>query len=189
MLARLRILILAALPATASADTYTVDAAQSSVGFSVTHMLVNTVSGSFGSFSGTMETNEANVPTAIRGEVQIVSVNTQKPKRDKHLQASDFFDAPRFPKASFVSSSITPQGEGYAVKGQLTIRDVTREATLTMTAPSAPADGQLKTVATTTINRQDFGVSWSKLMDNGGLAVSNEVQLTLTIALTRQAAE
>jgi len=190
----LRILALLCLPTASLADSWVVDSSQSSVSFSVTHMLVDTVTGSFGNFSGSAETDASGQLTAILGTVQTVSVNTQNDKRDKHLRNADFFDVPSFASASFQSTSVTADGDGYSVTGNLTIRGTTREVVLSLAAlsgPSTGADGltQLETVATTTINRQNFGVSWSKILDNGGVAVSDEVQLTLQIRLTQKAAE
>jgi len=180
-------LILVLLPSTALAETWNVDPSKSKVGFSVTHMMVNTVTGSFGTFTGSLTTDAAGTPTAITGEVSIASVDTKKAKRDAHLLDDDFFSADKFPKATFQSTAIAADGDGYKATGTLTIRDISKEVVLNLSALTASADGTgtLSTVATTEINRQEFGVTWSKLMDNGGVAVSDEVKLTLRIELKK----
>ena len=177
-------------PGTALADTWEIDKSHSEVSFSVTHMMVSTVTGSFGTFTGSLETSADGKPTAITGEVAIVSIDTRNEKRDGHLQKDDFFSAEKFPKATFASTAIVADGEGYSVTGNLTIRDITKEVVLKLDAIRGPVNDpwgntRIGTVGTTTINRQDFGVSWSKLMDNGGVVVSDEVELALRIELKK----
>lgn len=180
------LLLAALLPNLATADSWEVDASQSKVNFSVTHMMVNTVTGSFGTFTGNLNTDTEGTPTSITGEVSIGSVNTHKPKRDAHLLNDDFFSADKFPKATFESASIVATADGYAATGNLTIRDVTKEVVFNLSALTTDeSTGQVSTVATTTINRKEFGVSWHKIMDNGGVSVSDEVKITLTVVLNK----
>jgi len=175
------------LPSMATAETWTVDSSHSEVGFEVTHMMISTVEGSFGEFSGAIEVNKKGKLTALNGEVNISSVDTNDAKRDAHLQADDFFDAASFPKMTFVSQQIKgSHDKGYTVEGDLTIRDVTKTVTLDLASFKGPiTDGwgntRVATVATTEINRQDFGVSWSASLDSGGLVVSDEVQIEIKL--------
>jgi len=170
----------------AHAETWNVDPSHSEVGFEVTHMMISTVEGSFGEFSGAIDVNKGKL-TALNGEVNISSVDTNDAKRDAHLQADDFFDAASFPKMTFSSKKIKGSHEkGYSVEGDLTIRDVTKTITLDLTPFKGPiTDGwgntRVASVATTTINRQDFGVSWSAALDSGGLVVSDEVQIEIKL--------
>mgnify|MGYP001131860402 FL=1 len=171
----------------ASAETWNVDSSHSEVGFEVTHMMISTVEGSFGEFSGTIEVNKKGKVTALNGEVGIISVDTNDTKRDGHLQSDDFFNAVSFPKMTFVSKKVKgSHDKGYSVEGDLTIRDITKTVTLELTPFKGPVvDGwgntRVGSVATAEINRQDFGVSWSASLDAGGLVVSDEVQLDIKL--------
>ncbi len=185
MKSALRLVLILLLPSTAWADSWTIDTSHSDVSFGVTHMLVSTVTGTFEQFSGTAETDADGKLTAVTGKVQIVSVNTRNDKRDKHLQADDFFSSASFPTATFTSTAVTPDGEGYKVAGKLTIRDVTKDVVFDVEPLRGPVRDRMGTTATTTIDRQDYGVRWSKTLDTGGLSVSNEVKLTLRIELKK----
>ena len=171
----------------ANAETWNVDSSHSEVGFEVTHMMISTVEGSFGEFSGNIEVNKKGKLTALNGDVGIISVDTNDAKRDGHLQSDDFFNAVSFPKMTFVSKKVKGSHEkGYSVEGDLTIRDITKTVTLELTPFKGPVvDGwgntRVGSVATAEINRQDFGVSWSSTLDSGGLVVSDEVQLDIKL--------
>ena len=182
------------LSTTAAADTWSIDNSHSSVGFSVTHMLISTVEGSFSGFEGTAETNPEGQLTGLQGKVSVVSVDTDSEKRDAHLTQPDFFDAAKFPEMTFQSTSVKADGKGYAVTGNLTIRDVTKPVTLAFTELKGPVSdpwGNVKvgTTATGRINRQDFGVSWSKSLDTGGAVVSDEVDIELRLELKKAKGE
>ena len=171
----------------ANAETWNVDSSHSEVGFEVTHMMISTVEGSFGEFSGNIEVNKKGKLTALNGDVGVISVDTNDAKRDGHLQSDDFFNAVSFPKMTFVSKKVKGSHEkGYSVEGDLTIRDITKTVTLELTPFKGPVvDGwgntRVGSVATAEINRQDFGVSWSSTLDAGGLVVSDEVQLDIKL--------
>ena len=172
---------------TAHADTWNVDSSHSEVGFEVDHMMISTVKGNFGEFSGSVTTGKKGKFESLQGEVSIASVDTNSEKRDSHLQAADFFDASSFPKMTFVSKKVKgDHSKGYTVTGDLTIRDVTKSVTLEMTPVKGPVkDGwgntRVASVATTTINRQDFGVSWSSTLDSGGMVVGDDVRITIAL--------
>ena len=178
-------------PLTALASSWGVDSSHSNVGFEVEHMMITTVKGNFGGFSGTFETNAKGKFVSMNGEVHIESVDTNDPKRDGHLQAADFFDSARFPKMDFKSSKVSGNHEkGYKITGDLTIRGVTKTTTFQLTPVKGPLlDGWGNTkvgmVATTTINRQDFGVSWNNTLDSGGLIVGDDVLITLDLQLVK----
>ena len=174
---------------TANAETWNIDASHSEVGFEIDHMMISTVKGNFGVFSGSVTTDKKGKFDSLNGEVSIASIDTNDEKRDAHLQAADFFDAASFPNMTFVSTKLKGDHEkGYTVTGDLTIRDVTKSITLNLTPIKGPVtDGwgntRVATVATTTINRQDFGVSWSSTLDSGGLVVGDEVRINIAIEL------
>lgn len=175
---------------TAAADTWAVDASHSQVGFSVTHMLISTVKGSFSGFEGSVETDADGKLQSLQGKVTVGSVDTSNEKRDGHLKSPDFFDIASHPEMTFRSTKITSSGQGYQMTGDLTIRGVTRPVTFAvgkLKGPVADPWGNVKagTVATATINRQDFGVSWSQTLDTGGAVVSDEVAIELQLELVK----
>lgn len=180
-------------PGAASAATYQVDSSHTRVGFAVTHMMVSTVRGEFGTFSGTVEYDPKNVAaTKVSGKVTVSSVDTRDGKRDDHLRSADFFDAVGFPEMTFTSKAVknvTPQG--FDLVGDLTIRGVTKEVTLKVAAFSPEykdpwGNYKVGTRATTVINRKDFGVNWNANLDQGGVVVGDEVTIELDVELGRK---
>ena len=180
---------------TANAETWNIDSSHSDVGFEVTHMMISTVQGNFGEFSGNIEVDKKGKLTSLSGDVSISSVDTNDAKRDAHLQQDDFFAAASFPKMTFTSTKIKGSHEkGYTVTGDLTIRDVTKSVTLDLTPFKGPiTDGwgntRVATVATTEINRQEFGVTWSASLDSGGLVVSDEVAIEIKMEFVQAKGE
>lgn len=178
-----------ALGLPAAAADYTVDKAHSQVGFSVSHLVVSTVRGQFESFEGTVSTDAKGNLTSFSGTVDIASVNTRDAKRDGHLKSPDFFDAAAHPQMSFASKSVEgDNARGYTVQGDLTIRGVTKPVIFAVEPVKGPVTdpwGNTKagTVATTTIDRQDFGVSWSQSLDAGGAVVGDDVTIQLDLEL------
>ena len=179
----------------AHAETWNIDSSHSDVGFEVTHMMISTVQGNFGEFSGNIEVDKKGKLTSLSGDVSISSVDTNDAKRDAHLQQDDFFAAASFPKMTFTSTKVKGSHEkGYTVTGDLTIRDVTKSVTLDLTPFKGPiTDGwgntRVATVATTEINRQEFGVTWSASLDSGGLVVSDEVAIEIKMEFVQAKGE
>jgi polyisoprenoid-binding protein YceI len=168
------------------AEEYSIDPAHSSVGFTTTHLMVSKVSGQFDEFAGTVNFDAANLDASkIDITVQAGSINTHNDKRDTHLKSGDFFDAGKFPTITFVSKKIVKEGDKYNVTGDLTIKGVTKEATFSASINGpvkGPMGGDVIGVdATGKINRQDFGVSWNKTLDNGGVMVSDDVDLHVSV--------
>ncbi|HOX24749.1 MAG TPA: YceI family protein [Candidatus Krumholzibacteria bacterium] len=181
-----------ALAAAASAATYTIDPVHSSVGFKVRHLMVSNVRGSFGDFAGSFVWEEGKPETwSVEATIQMTSIDTGNAKRDDHLRSSDFFDVATFPTMTFKSTQVTAKDDGtYSLVGDLTLRGVTKAVTLDLEFIGQVADPQgnvrVGFMATGAIDRQDFGVSYSTVMDNGGLAVGNEVQIELEIEAVLQ---
>jgi polyisoprenoid-binding protein YceI len=177
----------------ASAATYTIDPGHTNVGFKVKHMMVSNVRGNFGDVSGTVEYDAAKPEaTKVQATVKVVTINTGDAKRDEHLRAPDFFDAVAFPEIRFASTSVQNiSASGFDVAGTLTMHGVSKPITFRFTTPSAEVKdpwGNTKSgfTATARINRQDWGVSWSKTTDQGGVVVSDEVDIEIEVELNRK---
>lgn len=182
-----------ALATPAFAATYEVDGAHSQIGFSVSHMSVSTVRGAFGTVTGTVTYDPAKVEaTQVTGKVGIASVDTNNADRDKHLVAPDFFDAVKFPEMTFTSTAVkNVTKDAFDLVGDLTLHGVTKPVTFHVNklAPDVKDPwGNTKsgTTATAKINRQDFGVSWNKALDQGGYVVGDEVSITLDLELLKK---
>lgn len=183
-------LVFVASAAFAAPVTYTIDKPHTEVGFDVRHFF-SKVHGRFNDFQGTIVFDEQD-PAKISVEASAVtaSVSTDNEKRDGHLKTADFFDAEKFPTLTFKSTKVTAAGKNkYKVAGDLTLRGVTKPVVFDVDflgAGSVGVGGQswgtkAGFVATTTINRKDFGINWNKQLDNGGLMLADEVTLTLNI--------
>ena len=172
--------------------TYDIDSSHSRVGFSVRHMMVSTVRGEFKKFTGTAFIDEKNPPASkISLEADVASIDTGEAKRDAHLKSPDFFDAAKFPKLTFVSTSVARSASGYSVKGDLTIHGVTKPVTLDVEALSPemkdPWGGLRRgTHARAKIDRKDFGLTWNKALETGGAVVGDEVTIDLDVELLKQ---
>jgi polyisoprenoid-binding protein YceI len=182
-----------AIATPALAATWTLDPAHSSAQFSVRHMMVSNVRGEFGKVTGTVQGDETKPTEAvIAATIDAASINTREPKRDEHLRSADFLDVAAHPRISFASRKIEPAGNGnFKVTGDLTLHGVTREVVLDvsdLTPPVTDPSGKTRAgaTATTKINRKDFGINWSKAMDNGGVVVGDEVAITIDVEATKQ---
>jgi polyisoprenoid-binding protein YceI len=167
--------------------SWLIDNVHSHVGFSVKHMMVATARGQFKDYRGTFKLDPKDFTrSTFEGEVDVASIDTGNADRDNHLRNNDFFDVPNHPKMTFKSSSIEPKGEGeYVVHGDLTIRGVTRPVAFEVEFHGTSKNPYGKTVAglgaRATIQRKDFGVSFNKLLETGGVAVSEKVKLELDV--------
>jgi polyisoprenoid-binding protein YceI len=187
----LTIMLVAILAFGANAETWNLDAVHSSVGFTVKHMVVSKVNGSFAKFDGTVEFDGTNLEQgSVNVTIDVSSVNTNNEKRDNHLKTSDFLDVENYPEMSFKSKSVTAGEDGeFQIVGDLTLRGVTKEVTLEAEFNGTVQDPWGGTragfSAHTTIDRQDFGVSFNSALETGGLVVSNDVKINLEIELVK----
>jgi polyisoprenoid-binding protein YceI len=166
--------------------TYVIDPVHSQVGFSVKHLFTK-VPGRFTRFSGTIVHDLQN-PAASRVEagIETASINTDVERRDNDLRSSNFFAADSFPKISFVSRSVAAgEGNDLLVKGDLTMRGVTKPVTLQVRylggGPGMRGNQVAGFEATTRVNRKDFGISWNRALDNGGWLLGDDVDIVLSI--------
>lgn len=170
--------------------TYQIDKMHSSAHFMVRHMLISNVRGAFSSVSGAVDFDPSK-PDAARFDatIDVNSLYTGDPKRDGHLKTPDFLDAEKFPTITFRSKKITPAGgKNYKAIGDLTIRGVTKETTLTVEGLSDEVTDPWKlqrrgVAATTKVSRKEFGLAF----DPDGAMVSDAVEITLDIEMTRAA--
>jgi polyisoprenoid-binding protein YceI len=179
-----------ALPAFAEPAEWTVDPAHSTVGFTVPHLVVSEVEGKFKTYTSKALLDEADLTkSTVEFSADVASIDTGDAKRDEHLKSPDFFDAAKFPKLTFKSSKITKAGKGYKLKGELTIHGVTKEVTLDATVSPAiknPWGKQVRAVKITgKVKRGDYGLSWNKTLDQGGVLVGDEVTLDLRLEINK----
>jgi len=183
-------LIVAAVPATA--QTWKIDSAHSSASFTVKHMMVSNVHGRFGKVEGTVVYDGKNIAGAqVDATIDATTITTDNEKRDAHLRSADFFDAAGFPTITFRSKRVEVLGAGrLKLIGDLTMRGKTKEVVLDAEGPTEPVNAQgserIGVTATTTLNRQDYGVSWSRTMDGGGYVVGDEIKVTIELELIKQ---
>jgi polyisoprenoid-binding protein YceI len=195
-----RCLLLAALTCAATAPSFAevkewrIDGAHTYVGFKVRHMMVSWVRGRFASFKGTVAFDPDDLSkSTVAIEIDASSINTSNENRDHDLRSDEFFDVEKFPKITFVSKRVegNPQS-GLKVIGDLTMHGVTKEVTLDIDGPApAVADGRggEKTGVTVTgkLNRSEFGLTWNRVLEAGGVTVSDEVTLEIEAELARGA--
>lgn len=175
-----------------AADTYEIDQAHSYIGFSVRHMVIATVKGNFTDFSGTIVFDSTDLSkSSVNVTIKTASINTYNTRRDDHLRSADFFDAANFPEITFVSESITKTDNGYLAKGKFTMRGVTKEIELPFQILGiiTGSDGSAKIgvdVTPITINRQEYGLKWSKLTETGGLVAGDDITIEIHLELNKK---
>jgi polyisoprenoid-binding protein YceI len=160
-----------------------IDSAHASVDFTVKHMAISTVRGSFKTFTAKGATNDDGFPTALSMEIDSASVTTNNEQRDAHLRSGDFFETEKFPKLTFKSTKITGTKDDLVVEGDMTIRGVTKPLTLRGELSQIVTDpwGNKRTSIALfgKLNRSDFGLTWNQALEFGGLMVSDEVKLSI----------
>ncbi|HEX8879916.1 MAG TPA: YceI family protein [Candidatus Acidoferrum sp.] len=183
------------LPAGAATSTWQIDPQHSSAQFAVRHLGLSTVRGAFSKLSGTMVRDDQDITnSSVEVTIDVNTVDTREPDRDKDLRSERFFDVAHFPTMTFKSKKVEQVAPGkLRVTGDLTIRGTTREVTLDVDGPTAPVkdpwgNQRLAATASTKINRQDYGVKWNAKLDNGGVVVGDEVNITLDVEMIQKTA-
>lgn len=187
----------AASPVLPEATTWDIDAAHTSAGFKVRHLMVSHVRGHLGAVSGTVVIDEVN-PAASRVDVSIAvaGIDTRDAKRDEHLRSADFFDVANHPNVTFKSTAVREGRDGAGsleVTGDLTIRGTTRPVTLAV-EPLATAVGdpwgntRRGAAAKARVNRKDYGLQWNVALETGGVVVGDEVVIEIEVELIRRKA-
>lgn len=179
-----------ALPAPAATSNWNLDPNHSSAQFSVRHLGLSTVRGAFSTVKGTVSFDDKDVAKSIVDvTIDVASVDTRQPDRDKDLKSDKFFDAANFPSITFKSTKVEQASAGkLKVTGDLTIRGTTKSVVLDVDGPTAPVkdpwgNQRAAASATTKINRQDYGVKWNAKLDNGGVVVGDDVNITIDIEM------
>ena len=193
IIASVATLIALSIPGMALASTWNLDPEHSSVGFKVRHLMISNVKGNFDKFNGIIDIDDKDITKSkVQVSIDTNSVNTNVQKRDAHLRSADFFDVAKYPTMTFVSNKVVKAGKNkLKVTGYLTLHGVTKEVVLDVEGPSAAGKdpwGNIRRGASATakINRKDFGLVWNAALETGGVAVGDEVTITLEAEMIRK---
>ena len=174
---------------TTTKTLWNVDPTRSEVQFKVRHLVISTVTGTFNSFNGQIKsTNEDFDGAEVSFEIDVNSVDTNVKDRDAHLRSADFFDVEQFPKMTF-DGALAKNGDGYALEGDLTLKDKTQKVALIAELGGIMEDPYGQTKAGFEINgklnRKDFGLTWHQVTEAGGVVVGDEVKLHFNIQVVK----
>lgn len=176
-------------PTDLTTGTWAIDAAHSSVNFTVKHLMISKVRGSFSNFSGTVVVPEDRFAAVVDVTIDPTSVSTGDVNRDGHLKTGDFFDAENFPTWNFKSRVIKASGSDYVLVGDLTLRGVTKPVELAVEFEGVNRDPYGNTKAGFTaeaeVNRKDFGMEYNAALETGGVLIGEKVKLSLDVQLAK----
>ncbi|MCI1187755.1 YceI family protein [Hymenobacter sp. DH14] len=179
---------------TAAATKWTLDPTHSEVQFKIKHLVISTVTGSFNTFAGTLESNSDDDfdNAKVEFSLDVDSINTNQEQRDAHLRGEDFFDSAKFPHIKFESTSfVKTSGNEYKVTGNLTVKDVTKPVTLEAEYGGSAVDfyGNHKAgfEVIGKINRKEFGLTWGAVTEAGAIVVGEDVKLLFNVQFAKQA--
>jgi polyisoprenoid-binding protein YceI len=185
--------VILSVPASAATSTWQVDPAHTAAQFAVKHLMISTVRGAFKGVTGTVVWDDQDITkSTVNVTIDATTVDTSEPKRDADLKSDHFFEVAKYPTITFKSTKVAQAGAGkLKVTGDLTIHGVTKQVMLEVDGPSASVKdpwGNTRTAisASTKINRQDYNVKWNATMDGGGVVVSDDVNITIDLEMTKQ---
>jgi polyisoprenoid-binding protein YceI len=187
--------LLAAVPAVAHAADYEIDSSHSAAAFTVKHMMISNVRGELSGLKGTVSWAKPDFSDAkIDVTIDVSTIDTREPNRDKHLKSPDFFDVAKYPTLTFKSTKVVKSGDKVKITGDLTLHGVTKSVTFDAAAPSKEmkdpwGNVRVASAATTKINRKDYGLNWNKALEAGGVLVGDEVSIEVNLELVKKAAE
>jgi len=176
--------------------TWTIDPAHSDVGFVIRHLMISNVKGHFTAFEGRIVTAADPLDSAVTATIDMASIDTANPMRDDHLRSADFFAVDEHPTMTYRSTGIRPDGDGYLMDGELTLRGVTRPIGLELEvngfgfdpfAPDPATGARAGFSATGEVNRSDFGITYTGPIPGGGVTLSEKVRIVLEIEAVLQA--
>jgi polyisoprenoid-binding protein YceI len=186
--------VIAALPVAAHAAQYDIDPGHSSASFSVRHLMISNVRGDLSGLKGVASWSKPDLSDAkIEVTIDASTIDTRNPARDKDLKSPTFFDVAQYPTLSFKSTRIVKHGDNLTISGDLTIHGVTRPVSFAGAAPSPElkdpfGNTRVGATVTTKINRKDYGLTWNKALETGGVVVGEEVAIEVNIELIKRAA-
>ncbi|WP_100810419.1 MULTISPECIES: YceI family protein [unclassified Microbacterium] len=167
------------------AGTWTLDPSHSEVQFSVRHMMISKVRGTFGVKAATLTAPENPLEATVEATVDVASIDTKDEGRDNHLRSADFFDVETYPTMEFRSTGVRIENGDFLVDGNLTIKGITKPVTFDFDFGGFGTDpwGNYKAGATakTVINREDFGLTWNAALETGGVLVGKDVTIELDL--------
>jgi polyisoprenoid-binding protein YceI len=173
--------------------SWKLDPVHSNVRFTVPHLVISEVEGSFSKFDGTVTHTRPDFTDAdVSFNVDVASIDTDNERRDGHLKSDDFFNAEKYPQMKFQSTAFRKVGDNkYELEGNLTIRDVTKPVKFDVVYGGTAKDGRGNTKAgfkaTTTINRFDYGLKWNAMTEAGGATVGPDITIDLKLQFGQQA--
>ena len=174
-----------------AADTYKIDPAHSAATFAVRHMVISTVRGSIPAVTGTivLDTEEPSA-CSVHAVLDPASIDTDNKTRDADLKSANFLDVDKFPKLEFVSTRVEHGKDGWVAYGKLTLHGVTKEIALSfdLSGPVKDPWGNTRIGVGTSpikLDRKDYGLSYNKTLDSGGLVVGDEVTITISVEATK----
>jgi len=189
---RTRLMATAATITPTGLATWTIDPAHSIAEFGVKHMMIATVKGRFGALTGTVLFDGADPTTgSVEVAIEVASITTNEPQRDGHLRSPDFFHVEQHPTMTFRGTGVEHvAGDEYRMRGELTIRDVTKPITLDMTYEGQITDPygnrRASFAAETTLNRKDYGLTVNQALETGGVVIGDKVKVSLHVEAVRQ---
>jgi len=187
----LALALMAPALALAQTSTWNFDSSHTHASFTVRHLVISNVRGEFGKTTGSVMLDENDITKSkVNATIDVGSIDTREPKRDEHLRSPDFFDAAKYPTITFTSTKVEKAGDGLKVTGNLTMKGVTKPVVLDVEGPT----GEIKDPwgntrrglsASATINRQDWGVSWGKIIEAGPV-VGDTVKIEIEAELLKE---
>jgi polyisoprenoid-binding protein YceI len=172
------------------AGTWVIDPVHSEIGFSVRHLMVSKVKGTFKTFEGAINIAEDPLQSSVTVTIDSASIDTRDEGRDNHLRSTDFFSVDEHGKFTFVSTSVRPSGSDYLVTGDLTIKGVTKPVVLELefngVSPDPWGGTRAGFSASTEISRKDFGVDFNIPLEGGGVVVGEKVKINIEIEAVLQ---
>jgi len=179
-------MIVFAMGTAQAAEKYAFDTAHSHIGFKVRHLVISKTKGAFGDFKGTLNYVPEDVAkSSINVEIQVASIDTDNEDRDNHLKSPDFFDVAKFPVITFKSEKIEKRGDGYVATGKFKIKDVEKTIELPFEITGSVTDPwgnkRIGVEGEITIDRTEYGLTWNKALETGGVVVGTDVEIELSV--------
>ncbi|HEX7367201.1 MAG TPA: YceI family protein [Pelobium sp.] len=175
----------------ANQTKWILDPTHSEIQFKVKHLVISTVTGTFKTFEANLTTEKDDFSDAeIEFSIAVDSIDTNQLDRDNHLKSADFFNAEQFPAIKFKSTSFTKNGDDYVLKGDITVKDVTKPIKFDVefggTATDFYANEKAGFELTGKISRKEFGLTWNAVTEAGAIVVGDDIKLSASVQFTKQ---